>query len=135
MQCNTHEIVAAAVILGLDREQFWTAIGWLANGIFTSRFLVQWYATEKRRQVTVPVLFWWLSLVGSLLFLCYAVFYDRHHVFIFAYAFAWLPYVRNLVIHHRHSSAEKNCRQCGEINGPNANFCPRCGSHLAPDPS
>ncbi len=75
---------------------FWTTIGWLANATFSSRFLVQWYATEKKKQVTVPALFWWLSLVGSLLFLSYAIFYDKHHVIIFAYAFNWIPYIRNL---------------------------------------
>jgi lipid-A-disaccharide synthase-like uncharacterized protein len=52
----------------------WTAMGWLANAIFAARFFVQWYATEKRKQVTVPALFWWLSLVGALLILSYAIY-------------------------------------------------------------
>jgi lipid-A-disaccharide synthase-like uncharacterized protein len=109
---------------------FWTAIGWLANAIFSSRFLVQWYATEKRKQVTVPALFWWLSLVGSLLFLSYAVFYDKHHVIIFAYAFNWIPYIRNLIIHYRHKKAHTDCAGCGRKIPPQSNFCPNCGSKL-----
>ena len=44
----------------------WKVIGWLGNAVFFSRFLVQWYATEKKKQVVVPQAFWWLSLVGSL---------------------------------------------------------------------
>ncbi len=130
MPGNVHAILAAGPILGLDWERFWTLIGWLANVIFSSRFIVQWYATEKRKQVTVPVLFWWLSLAGSLLFLAYAVFYDQHHVIIFAYAFSWIPYIRNLVIHRRHKNAEKRCSQCGVKSNPKAKFCAECGTRM-----
>ena len=109
---------------------FWTAIGWLANAVFSSRFLIQWYATEKKKQVTVPALFWWLSLVGSLLFLSYALFYDKHHVIIFAYAFNWIPYIRNLIIHYRHKNAHTNCAGCGKKIPPQSNFCPNCGGKI-----
>jgi lipid-A-disaccharide synthase-like uncharacterized protein len=124
-------LVAAGQLPAADGERFWTLIGWLANAIFSSRFIVQWYATEKRNQVTVPVLFWWLSLTGSLLFLAYAVCYDHHHVIIFAYAFSWIPYIRNLVIHHRHLNAEKTCAKCGEKCSPKAYYCQNCGSQVA----
>src|SRR5580658_11343928 len=83
----------------------WKVVGWLGNAVFFSRFLVQWYATEKKKQVVVPALFWWLSLAGSLLLLLYAIFYDKHHVIIFAYAFTWIPYIRNLIIHRRQKDA------------------------------
>ena len=72
---------------------------------FSSRFFVQWYATEKRKQVVVPVLFWWLSLGGSLILLASALFHQPDSVFIFAYAFAWIPNIRNLMIHHRNERA------------------------------
>src|SRR5689334_14371294 len=81
----------------------WKIIGWLGNVVFFTRFFVQWYATEKLKRVVVPAAFWWLSLAGSLLLLSYAVFYKRDSVFIFAYAFTWIPYIRNLVIHHQHA--------------------------------
>ena len=112
-------------------ESFWTAIGWLANATFSSRFIVQWYATEKKKQVVVPQLFWWLSLAGALLFLVYAIFYDKHHVIIFAYAFSWIPYIRNLVIHRRSKAAQSDCAGCGEKNPPQANYCPHCGVKVA----
>ena len=130
MHIETTGILAVAPLPGTESERFWTVIGWLANAVFSSRFFVQWYATEKRKQVTVPALFWWLSLTGSLLFLAYAVFYDHHHVIIFAYAFSWIPYIRNLVIHHRHLNAEKTCAQCGEKCSPKAHYCQQCGRQL-----
>ena len=35
----------------------WKVIGFLGNAVFSARFIVQWYATEKRKQVVVPPLF------------------------------------------------------------------------------
>jgi lipid-A-disaccharide synthase-like uncharacterized protein len=108
----------------------WKVVGWLGNATFFSRFIVQWYATEKHKRVVVPALFWWLSLTGSLLLLAYALFYQRDSVFIFAYAFTWIPYIRNLVIHHRHLDAHQTCAGCGLDCPPGAHYCPGCGSKV-----
>ena len=110
----------------------WKVIGWLGNATFFSRFVVQWYATEKKKQVVVPTAFWWLSLVGSFLLLCYALFVKRDSVFIFAYAFTWIPYVRNLIIHRRHEKAHRVCPVCGVDSPPASNYCAKCGAKLAP---
>ncbi len=108
----------------------WKVVGWAGNAIFFSRFFVQWYATEKRKQVVVPTAFWWLSLAGSLLLLSYAVFHERDSVFIFAYAFTWIPYIRNLVIHRRHAAAHLGCSVCGKQCPPHSRFCFWCGARL-----
>ena len=118
-------------IFGVDWVVFWTAVGWSGNAVFFSRFVVQWYATEKKKQVIVPALFWWLSLTGSLLLLLYALFYDKHHVIIFAYLFTWIPYTRNLIIHYRHQKAHLDCPGCGKSCPPQSNFCSNCGTRLA----
>src|ERR1035437_10788240 len=75
----------------------WKLIGWLANIVFSSRFIVQWYATEKKKQVVVPRAFWWLSLIGALMFLCYSI-HLRDSVLIFAYAFFLILYILNAII-------------------------------------
>jgi len=110
----------------------WKVIGWLGNAVFFSRFFVQWYATEKLKRVVVPTAFWWLSLAGSLLLLSYALFYKKDSVFIFAYAFTWIPYIRNLVIQQRHKKAHLDCTDCGVSCPPGSSFCLSCGSRLAP---
>jgi lipid-A-disaccharide synthase-like uncharacterized protein len=110
----------------------WKVIGFLGNAVFSARFLVQWYVTEKRKQVVVPPLFWWLSLVGSLTLLAYAMFGDKNPVFILGYAFPWIPYARNLIIHHRHEKLRQTCPDCGVKSPPAANFCGQCGARLAP---
>ena len=104
----------------------WKMVGWMANVVFSSRFLVQWYATEKKKQVVVPQAFWWLSLIGSLTFLCYSI-HLADSVLIFAYAFTWIPYIRNLMIHRRNKAAMSVCSGCGKKNPPQANYCPHCG--------
>jgi len=108
----------------------WKVIGWLGNATFCSRFVVQWYATEKKKQVVVPSA-WWLSLMGSFLLLCYALFGRRDSVFIFAYAFTWIPYIRNLIIQRRHKEAHLTCPACGLASPPLANYCAKCGAKLA----
>ncbi len=108
----------------------WNIIGGTGQVVFFSRFVVQWYATEKKKQVVVPDLFWWLSIIGALLFLLYAVFYDKHYVVILGCAFSWIPYVRNLIIHHRHKEAHWDCTKCGKSCPPEAKFCAECGTQL-----
>lgn len=107
----------------------WKVIGWVGNVIFSTRFFVQWYATEKKRQVVIPVAFWWLSVIGALLLLAYA--FQRHDsVFIFAYLFTWIPYIRNLIIHYRHQRLLRACSHCGTKSIATANFCSNCGLQL-----
>jgi len=115
-------------LLGIDWS-VWKVVGWLGNAVFFSRFFVQWYVTEKRKRVVVPAAFWWLSLIGSLLLLTYSL-RQRDSVFIFAYLFTWIPYIRNLVIHRRHADAHVDCPACGETCAPRSNFCAACGAAL-----
>ncbi len=75
-------------------------IGWAGNLLFFSRFVIQWLATERKRTVVIPVAFWYCSLGGSLLLLIYAL-WRRDSVFVFAYLFTWIPYIRNLYFAHR----------------------------------
>src|SRR5450432_3840539 len=109
----------------------WKVVGWLGNVVFFSRFFVQWYATEKKKRVVVPTAFWWLSLTGSLLLLAYSL-HKQDSVFIFAYLFTWIPYIRNLIIHRRHKDAHQACPGCGVNCPPESNYCAACGTRLTP---
>lgn len=129
MDWPQHLIWHDGKFLGIDWS-VWKAIGWLGNLVFFSRFFVQWYATEKLRRVVVPTAFWWLSLAGSLLLLIYSI-HQRDSVFIFAYLFTWIPYIRNLVIHRRHEDAHLECPGCRRSCAPQSNFCSACGARLS----
>jgi lipid-A-disaccharide synthase-like uncharacterized protein len=131
MDWLTHLIWNDGRLFGIQWS-VWKVIGWAGNAVFFSRFFVQWYATEKLKRVVVPISFWWLSLAGSLLLLSYALFYRRDSVFIFAYAFTWIPYIRNLVIHRRHAEAHLTCPGCARLCPPHSCFCFACGTRLVP---
>ncbi len=51
----------------------WTVFGLAANACFASRFILQWYISERKRQSVVPLGFWYLSLVGGVMMLVYAI--------------------------------------------------------------
>jgi lipid-A-disaccharide synthase-like uncharacterized protein len=111
----------------------WKMIGWVGNIVFFSRFVVQWWATEKKKEVVVPNSFWWLSLIGSLLLLAFAI-KQKQSVFIFAYAFTWIPYIRNLVISYRAKEALCRCENCRSTCGPRDIFCSQCGRLIRTTP-
>jgi lipid-A-disaccharide synthase-like uncharacterized protein len=114
--------------LGIEWH-FWKVVGWAGNLIFFSRFFFQWIATERSGRVVVPALFWWLSLVGSGCLLAYS-FYRRDSVFIFAYLFTWIPYIRNLMIGRRATIVRPCCVACEETSEPGARYCQSCGKSL-----
>lgn len=84
-------------MMSLDAEHFWLGIGFLGQGLFGSRFLVQWIASERSKRSVVPTLFWYLSLSGGLVLLTYAI-YRGDPVFILGQAFGFFIYVRNLYL-------------------------------------
>lgn len=84
-------------------ENIWIAVGFGGQALFFSRFLVQWIATERRRESVVPTAFWYLSLGGGMVLLSYAL-WRGDPVFIAGQSFGLLVYSRNLWYVHRQST-------------------------------
>jgi lipid-A-disaccharide synthase-like uncharacterized protein len=76
-------------------EQVWLGVGFLGQALFSARFLVQWIASERRRQSVVPRQFWYFSIGGGLTLLAYAL-YRHDPVFILGQAAGLFVYARNL---------------------------------------
>ena len=76
---------------------FWLVLGFVAQGLFSARFLVQWIASERARKSVVPVVFWHLSISGSVLLLAYAI-YRKDPVFILGQSAGLVVYIRNLYL-------------------------------------
>ena len=74
---------------------FWLVFGFIGQMMFTMRFIVQWIASEKKRESVIPVSFWYLSLGGGLIILFYAI-HRMDPVFILAYLPGNFIYLRNL---------------------------------------
>jgi lipid-A-disaccharide synthase-like uncharacterized protein len=77
------------------KMSWWVALGFLAQGLFTMRFLVQWIASERAGRSVVPLAFWLFSIGGGVLMLAYAL-YIRDPVFITGQSFGVFVYLRNL---------------------------------------
>lgn len=85
-------------------EKIWLAVGIAGQLCFAARFLVQWIASEANKRSTVPIAFWYLSLIGGLVLLSYAI-WRRDPVFILGQAMGGVVYVRNLMLIHRERRA------------------------------
>ncbi|MFB3788342.1 MAG: lipid-A-disaccharide synthase N-terminal domain-containing protein [bacterium] len=73
----------------------WDAVAVLGLVTFSSRFIIQWIVSELRKESVIPVSFWYLSIVGSLLMLAYAIHIADRWI-ILSYLFNCLIYFRNL---------------------------------------
>ena len=82
----------------------WIALGLSAQLLFFLRFFVQWIVSEKKKQSTIPISFWYLSIAGSLLLLIYSI-YRKDVVFILGQSVGSFIYMRNLILIYRRGKA------------------------------
>lgn len=91
----------------VEQLDLWAFIGLLGQGLFASRFLVQWVHSERQGRSEIPVSFWFLSIGGGLILLAYAV-QIANVVFIIGQVSGLAIYLRNLqlVLRNRARAAE-----------------------------
>jgi lipid-A-disaccharide synthase-like uncharacterized protein len=89
-----HDVFLGNVDIGI-------LVGYVAQGMFAMRFVVQWIASERAGKSVVPTAFWVFSIGGGFMLLGYAV-YRRDPVFIIGQAFGVFVYLRNLQFVLRH---------------------------------
>ena len=73
------------------------AFGFLGQVFFSARFLVQWIASERKKESVVPIYFWYFSIGGGLTLLIYAIL-RVDPVFIVGQAVGLFVYCRNLYL-------------------------------------
>ena len=73
----------------------WLVVGFIGQGLFSARFLVQWLVSERHQHSIIPDAFWYLSLAGGLTLLSYAI-HRRDPVFILSQSIGSFIYLRNL---------------------------------------
>jgi len=83
-----------------EHYHLWKAIGFIGLAMFQARWIVQWLHSEKHKESKVPLSFWYLSLVGSLLCLAYFL-RQQDSVGIAGYLVSSVPYTRNLMLVYR----------------------------------
>lgn len=80
----------------------WKLVGLVGACLFTARWFVQLYATKKLRRVHMPLMFWWLSIAGSVMTLGYFIWGKNDSVGIIQNAFPMFVSVYNVVVDLRH---------------------------------
>lgn len=89
----------------LGSDQFWIAFGFAGQAVFGGAFVIQWLASERRKRSHIPVSFWYLRIVGSLMLLALALKMwqqdSKSMVLVAGFSMNCLFYVRNLVLIHR----------------------------------
>jgi len=75
----------------------WLIVGLIGQTCFFMRFIIQWIASERRRESTIPTAFWYFSIGGSLILLTYSI-HKQDPVFILGQSLGTVIYVRNLVL-------------------------------------
>ena len=88
-------------------EVIFLIIGFLGQGIFAARFIVQWIYSEKKGESLIPIAFWYLSIFGGLGLLTYAIF-RKDPVIITGQLFGIFIYLRNLILIYKKNIYEKN---------------------------
>ena len=78
-------------------EIIWLSIGFFGQGLFFMRWVVQWLASERHAVSHVPIAFWYISLIGGLITLAYAI-YRKDPVFIAGQSVGAFVYLRNLML-------------------------------------
>jgi lipid-A-disaccharide synthase-like uncharacterized protein len=78
----------------------WLVIGFAGQALFTMRFIVQWWSSERQKRSVIPVAFWYFSLAGGATLLGYAI-YRQDPVFIAGQAGGLFIYSRNLYFINR----------------------------------
>lgn len=84
----------------MSADEWILVLGFAGQGLFASRFLVQWIASERRKESVIPLAFWYLSLGGAAVLFAYA-FIRRDPVFMLGQATGTVVYLRNLALLRR----------------------------------
>lgn len=79
---------------------FTYGIGFIAQVLFSSRLIIQWFLSEKQKKVVTPALFWELSLLASFLLYIYGYLRDDFAIML-GQGLTYFIYIRNLQIQNQ----------------------------------
>lgn len=84
-------------------------IGGIGQAIFSSRFLYQWFYSERKKESSLPVGFWLISITGSSLIFTYALLRLDYAVLL-GHSFGLVVYIRNAFLHFQRKRKLDNIR-------------------------
>lgn len=82
----------------------WKLIGYCGVLLFAGRWVPQMIASRKHKKPTMPAVFWYMSVAGSLLVLSYFTFGKNDSVGVLSNLFPALIALYNLYLHESHKA-------------------------------
>ena len=92
-------------------------VGFIAQLMFSMRFIVQWIASERARRSIVPETFWYFSMIGGAMLLAYSI-YRMDPVFMLGQAMGLIIYSRNIYFIRAHNKSEANAAAAAATAAP-----------------
>lgn len=89
-----------------NHDHMWLIIGFIGQGLFASRFIVQWFKSEMEGRSVVPVMFWYFSIGGGIISLAYAIEISSWP-FIISQGTGLIVYLRNMMLIYKERAALK----------------------------
>ena len=80
-------------------------VGFGGQFLFAMRFIIQWIKSEGEKKSVIPLAFWYFSIGGGLVLLCYAL-WRKDPVIICGQALGLFIYARNLYFIYRDSAKQ-----------------------------
>lgn len=71
------------------------SLGFIAQGLFSARIIIQWFMSEKAKKVVSPTIFWLLSLIASYIFFIYGWLRDDFAIML-GQVISYYVYIWNL---------------------------------------
>jgi lipid-A-disaccharide synthase-like uncharacterized protein len=68
--------------------------------VFSCRFIYQWYYSEKVKKSVLPLGFWIISIIGSLIISSYSIYLNLYPIVI-GHLFGLVIYSRNIMIYYK----------------------------------
>lgn len=84
----------------------WKLVGYIGVFLFGSRWIIQLIASKKNNRVTMPRLFWIMSLTGSICLLSYFIWGKNDSVGILSNVFPSIVALYNLYLDIRNNSSD-----------------------------
>ncbi len=101
-------------VLGwLSLDHIWMLIGFAGQGLFASRFIVQWFKSEIEGRSVIPLAFWYFSIFGGAISLAYAI-HIQSAPYITGQAAGLIVYSRNLYLIFRERALLREAAAGGE---------------------
>jgi lipid-A-disaccharide synthase-like uncharacterized protein len=94
----------------MNSQMYWVwALGFISQGLFAARLIIQWVLSEKEGKVVSPVIYWQLSVVASYMFIVYGIL-QNDFVIILGQALSYIIAIRNLQLDGSWNNMTKSFR-------------------------